>query len=74
MRKSGDEPDEEKLAAIRREVEGQYEQEASAYYATARLWDDGIIDPRQTRQVLGLALETTLNAPIEDTQYGVLRI
>jgi acetyl-CoA carboxylase carboxyltransferase component len=74
LRKRGEEPDEAKLAAIRREVEGQYEEEASAYYATARLWDDGIIDPRQTRQVLGLALETTLNAPIEDTQYGVLRI
>ena len=74
LKKRGEEPDEEKLAAIRREVETRYEEEASAYFATARLWDDGIIDPRQTRQVLGLALETTLNAPIEATPYGVLRI
>jgi acetyl-CoA carboxylase carboxyltransferase component len=74
LKKRGDEPDEARLAAIRREVEAQYEREASAYHATARLWDDGIIDPRQTRQVLGLALETTLNAPIQETQYGVLRI
>jgi acetyl-CoA carboxylase carboxyltransferase component len=66
--------DEAKLAAIRAEVEARYNEEASPYYATARLWDDGIIDPRQTRQVLGLALATTLNAPIPETTYGVLRI
>src|SRR5262245_10693740 len=62
------------LAAIREEVEARYAEEASPYYATARLWDDGIIDPRQTRQVVGLALATTLNAPIPETDYGVLRI
>ena len=56
------------------EVEARYDEEASPYFATARLWDDGIIDPRKTRQVLGLALETTLNAPIPATDYGVLRI
>ena len=56
------------------EVEARYEEEASPYFATARLWDDGIIDPRQTRQVVGLALATTLNAPIPTTDYGVLRI
>jgi acetyl-CoA carboxylase carboxyltransferase component len=66
--------DEAELAAIREEVEARYEEEASPYFATARLWDDGIIDPRQTRQVVGLALATTLNAPIPETEYGVLRI
>ncbi|HEY7033757.1 MAG TPA: carboxyl transferase domain-containing protein [Thermomicrobiales bacterium] len=66
--------DEAGLAAIREEVEARYAEEASPYYATARLWDDGIIDPRQTRQVVGLALATTLNAPIPETEYGVLRI
>ena len=66
--------DESDVSAIRREVEARYEEEASPYYATARLWDDGIIDPRQTRQTLGLALATTLNAPIATTEYGVLRI
>jgi 3-methylcrotonyl-CoA carboxylase beta subunit len=70
----GDELDEAKLSAIRAEVEARYAEEASPYYATARLWDDGIIDPRHTRQVLGLALATTLNAPIPSTDYGVLRI
>jgi acetyl-CoA carboxylase carboxyltransferase component len=71
---NGAEPAGDDLDAIRREVEERYEQEASPYFATARLWDDGIIDPRKSRQVLGLALETTLNAPIESTDYGVLRI
>jgi acetyl-CoA carboxylase carboxyltransferase component len=70
----GVELDEAELAAIREEVEARYAEEASPYYATARLWDDGIIDPRQTRQVVGLALATTLNAPIAETDYGVLRI
>jgi 3-methylcrotonyl-CoA carboxylase beta subunit len=66
--------DEAGLSAIREEVEARYAEEASPYFATARLWDDGIIDPRQTRQVVGLALATTLNAPIPGTEYGVLRI
>ncbi|MEA2582871.1 MAG: 3-methylcrotonyl-CoA carboxylase beta subunit [Thermomicrobiales bacterium] len=70
----GVELDENALAAIRQEVEARYAEEASPYYATARLWDDGIIDPRQTRQVVGLALATTLNAPIPATEYGVLRV
>jgi 3-methylcrotonyl-CoA carboxylase beta subunit len=72
--KRGHEPDEDELAAIRTEVETRYEEEANPYHATARLWDDGIIDPRQTRQVLGLALATTLNAPIPETTFGVLRM
>jgi acetyl-CoA carboxylase carboxyltransferase component len=71
---SGRDFDEDDVEAIRREVEAQYEEQASPYYATARLWDDGIIDPRRTREVLGLALTTTLNAPIPHTDYGVLRI
>jgi acetyl-CoA carboxylase carboxyltransferase component len=70
----GVELDESGLAAIREDVEARYAEEASPYYATARLWDDGIIDPRQTRQVVGLALATTLNAPAPGTDYGVLRI
>jgi acetyl-CoA carboxylase carboxyltransferase component len=70
----GDVPDEARLSEIRQELEARYNEEASPYFATARLWDDGIIDPRQTRQVVGLALATTLNSPIPDTDYGVLRI
>ena len=52
----------------------KYEQEGNPYYSTARLWDDGILDPADTRRVLGLALSATLNAPIPDTQWGVFRM
>jgi 3-methylcrotonyl-CoA carboxylase beta subunit len=52
----------------------QYEQQGHPYYASARLWDDGVIDPAHTRDVLGLALEASLNAPIEKTGFGVFRM
>ncbi|MCB9991141.1 MAG: methylcrotonoyl-CoA carboxylase [Rhodospirillales bacterium] len=51
-----------------------YEKEGHPYYASARLWDDGIIDPADTRKVLGLALSASLNAPVEETTYGVFRM
>ena len=53
---------------------GKYEQEGSPYYATARLWDDGIIDPLDTRRVLALGIEAALHAPIPDTKFGVFRM
>jgi len=74
LQSRGIDVNEVQLSAIREEVESRYREEASPYYATARLWDDGIIDPRQTRQVVGLALATTLNAPIPSTDYGVFRM
>jgi 3-methylcrotonyl-CoA carboxylase beta subunit len=52
----------------------QYETQGNPYYASARLWDDGIIAPQDTRQVLGLALNAALHAPIEQTQFGVFRM
>ncbi len=52
----------------------QYEHQGHPYYATARLWDDGIIDPADTRMVLGLAISASLNAPIEPTRFGVFRM
>ena len=52
----------------------KYEQEGSPYYATARLWDDGIIDPLDTRRVLALGIEAALHAPIPDTKFGVFRM
>jgi 3-methylcrotonyl-CoA carboxylase beta subunit len=55
-------------------IREQYEVQGHPYYATARLWDDGVIDPAQTRRVLGLALAATLNAPIEKTEFGVFRM
>jgi len=52
----------------------KYENEGHPYYASARLWDDGIIDPAQSREVLGLALSACLNTPIEETQFGIFRM
>ena len=52
----------------------QYETEGHPYYASARMWDDGVIDPADTRRVLGLAISASLNAPLEETKYGVFRM
>jgi 3-methylcrotonyl-CoA carboxylase beta subunit len=52
----------------------QYERQGHPYYASARLWDDGIIDPADTRRVLGLALSAACNAPIEKSNFGVFRM
>lgn len=60
--------------AFKRPILEKYEREGSPYYATARLWDDGILDPAQTRNALGLALSACLNAPVPETQYGVFRM
>lgn len=61
-------------AAFKAPIEAQFEQQAHPYYASARLWDDGIIDPADTRQVLALALSASLNAPIGETRFGVFRM
>jgi len=55
-------------------IRDNYEREGNPYYATARLWDDGIITPQETRRVLSLALSAALNAPIEQTRFGVFRM
>ena len=65
----------EEAEAFKAPIRQKYEDEGNPYYATARLWDDGIIDPAQTRDVLGLAFAATLNAPIADRpQFGVFRM
>ncbi|MFY2764622.1 carboxyl transferase domain-containing protein [Arenimonas sp. MALMAid1274] len=61
-------------AAFKAPIRDQYERQGHPYYATARLWDDGIIDPADTRRVLGLALSASLNAPIEKSRFGVFRM
>ena len=55
-------------------IRQQYEDQGNPYYASARLWDDGIIDPADTRNVLARGLEIALNAPIEDTDFGIFRM
>ena len=66
---------EEDAEAFKAPIRQKYEDEGNPYYATARLWDDGVIDPVQTRDVLGLAFAACLEAPIEDRpRFGVFRM
>jgi 3-methylcrotonyl-CoA carboxylase beta subunit len=60
--------------AFKAPVRQQYEDQGNPYYSTARLWDDGVIDPRDTRTVIGLALSAAANAPLEPVRYGVFRM
>lgn len=60
--------------AFKAPIRQKYEDEGNPYHATARLWDDGVIDPVQTRDVLGLAISASLNAPIPETTFGVFRM
>jgi len=59
---------------IRRPILEKYEREGSPYYATARLWDDGILEPPKTREALALGLSAAFNAPIPDARFGVFRM
>jgi 3-methylcrotonyl-CoA carboxylase beta subunit len=61
-------------AAFKAPIRDQYETQGHPYYASARLWDDGIIDPADTRRVLGLGLSAAMNAPAEETKFGIFRM
>ncbi len=65
---------EEEEAAFKQPILDKYEAEGNPYYSTARIWDDGIIDPRDTRKVLALGIAASLNAPVPDTPFGVFRM
>jgi 3-methylcrotonyl-CoA carboxylase beta subunit len=60
--------------AFKRPIREQYERQGHPYYASARLWDDGVVDPAETRSLLGLAISASLNAPVEETRFGVFRM
>jgi 3-methylcrotonyl-CoA carboxylase beta subunit len=60
--------------AFKAPIREKYEREGAPYYSTARLWDDGIIDPRDTRRVLALALAASLNAPVDESKFSVFRM
>lgn len=64
----------EQIEQFKAPIRAQYDEQSSAYYSTARLWDDGIIDPLDTRRVLGMALATAANAPVPEPHYGVFRM
>ncbi len=74
LQREGKELSPEEEDALVAPILAKYEEESSAYYSTARLWDDGIIDPAETRTVLALALSAALNAPIEGMRPGVFRM
>ncbi|HTO76343.1 MAG TPA: carboxyl transferase domain-containing protein [Thermoanaerobaculia bacterium] len=64
----------EEVAEFERPTRGKYEAEGSPYYSTARLWDDGVLDPAETRSALALAISASYNAPIAETRFGVFRM
>jgi 3-methylcrotonyl-CoA carboxylase beta subunit len=64
----------EEEEAFKAPIREQYEHQGHPYYSTARLWDDGVIDPLDTRTVLGLALGAAANAPLEPVSYGIFRM
>ncbi len=64
----------EEEEAFKAPIRDMYEEQGHPYYASARLWDDGVIDPADTRRVLGLGLSATINAPIEPTKFGIFRM
>jgi 3-methylcrotonyl-CoA carboxylase beta subunit len=64
----------EQEEAFKKPIRDQYETQGHPYYASARVWDDGIIDPADSRRVLGLSLSAALNKPRQDTRFGVFRM
>jgi len=74
LEKAGKTWSKEEEAAFKAPLLEQYEVQGHPYYASARLWDDGVIEPAQTRMVLGLGISAALNAPIPQTRFGVFRM
>ena len=74
LRARGQEMTQEEQEAFKAPTLAKYEAEGNPYYSTARLWDDGIIDPLDTRTVLALGIAASLNAPIPETKFGVFRM
>jgi len=74
IERAGGEWSAEEEAAFKQPTIDMFEEQSHPLYASARLWDDGVIDPRKTRDVLFLSLSAALNAPIEPTKFGVFRM
>ena len=64
----------EMLEGMKTKIIDQYREEGEAIFCSARLWDDGIIDPRDTRDILGLCISSSLNAPMPESKYGIFRM
>ncbi len=73
-KREGEEMADEEREEFKRPILEKYEEEGNPYHSTARLWDDGVIDPADTRMVLALGLSAAANAPAAETHYGVFRM
>jgi 3-methylcrotonyl-CoA carboxylase beta subunit len=73
LRRHGHTPDEAELKILRDRVHEKAERESNAYFATSRLWDDGLLAPTDTRNALGMALSAASHAPIGEPHYGIFR-
>ena len=71
---SGSKLSQKEIDSIRNPILKKYDDEGNPYYSTSRLWDDGVIDPLDTRMILALGLSTAMNAPVEKTDFGVFRM
>ena len=74
LARNGESMSEAEEAAFKQPIMDLYEEQGHPYYASARIWDDGVIDPADTRMVLGLSISAALNAPIEDSTFGIIRM
>ena len=74
LRAHGKDMSPDEAAEFMAPIVAKYEAEGNPYYSTARLWDDGIIDPARSREVLALSLSAALNAPVPETKFGVFRM
>ena len=74
IERSGGEWSAEEQEAFEAPVRDQFEEQSHCYYSSARLWDDGVIDPADTRRILGMALEVAAHAPIPEPRYGIFRM
>ena len=74
LEKKGEKMSATDMKSYRKEILAIYEREGSPLYSTARIWDDGVINPAETRTMLGLAISMSLNAPIPDQKFGVFRM
>jgi acetyl-CoA carboxylase carboxyltransferase component len=74
VREAGSPMSEAERTEFKAPILAKYEEEASAYYSSARLWDDGVIDPVDTRRVIGLGLEAAMNAPVLEAGFSLYRM
>jgi len=74
LKKAGKEVPEAEIQAVREKILSEYDHDSTAYYSTSRLWDDGILDPIDTRTALALGISMSLNADIPDYRMGIFRM